>query len=63
MARNVVLRIAAVAERRKIHLHHTTKLDGRIVAQNTLKHMARPGNMQTVGTRLADYSITRPMPV
>lgn len=47
----------------EVHVHHTTRLDGRIIAQNTVKHMVRQGNMQTVGTRLADYSITRPMPV
>lgn len=46
-----------------VHIHHTTKMNGRIVAQETVKHMVRQGNMQTVGTRLSDYSITRPMPV
>jgi hypothetical protein len=42
----------------EIHVHRTTMLDGRKIAQNTAKHFVSHGNMAT--GRMTDLALTRP---
>jgi len=47
----------------EIHLHNSTILDGRVIAKNTAKHLAREGNGPARGGRMPDNLITRPLSI
>jgi hypothetical protein len=48
----------------QVHVHHhTIKLDGRVIAKNTAKHIVKMGNGPASGARLPDYMTTRPLSV
>lgn len=46
-----------------IIIHHTSLLDGRTVAKNTIKHMVSMGNHRSGSGVMADYSGVRPLSV
>jgi hypothetical protein len=48
---------------RPIVIQHQSMLDGRVVAENTMRHIVRQGNGPARGPRTADYTAVRPINV
>lgn len=51
------------ASSKPIVIQHTSMLDGRIVAENTMRHIVKAGNGPARGPRTADYTAVRPINV
>jgi hypothetical protein len=46
-----------------IHVHHTSLLDGSVVARSTVRHLVSGFNRQAQGSRLPDFTAIRPQSV
>jgi hypothetical protein len=47
----------------EVHVHNKTILDGRVIANNSMKHIVESGNKSASGGRLYDRSYTRPISI
>jgi hypothetical protein len=47
----------------EVHIHTKTILDGRVISENSMKHMANGGEKAASGGRMYDRSYTRPITI